>query len=463
MSMLRDIERLKRRGIVEHGGSTEYANWTALARLGRSLRRISFRHVGLLICCGVWDRAHDLFLALKISGATLLKIFSSQFAANCEAHTIMLSLVARQFQSKAIARGSLCIARSYITRAHPKPIPEYPIPEALQTILEDVQNRRLLRQRKAERLAKAATTADPANSSAAAAAAPDATAAAHTPTVKPARILNHPDETIELVVNLNLDPRKPGQALRGSVTLPHGTGKKGMNCVVFTNDQDAVAQALAAGAAHAGGEALVDEILAGTVAVDSIQAALATPDIMPLLTKKAARLLGPRGLMPNPKVGTLLPSIPELLAALDTQLAGKEVSYRTEKEGIIHVPVGKDNFGPEKLLDNIGAVMKTIFEAKPDSYGKGKKKKSSGKKGQAKTTKQPKYLLRASLSSTQGPGVRMDLRTVDPTSAFFLTVVDPLQANKKGSPTVVIGEQQPSPANEAMPEGHPSNATATFA
>jgi large subunit ribosomal protein L1 len=366
----------------------------------------------------------------------------------------MLSLVARHFQSRAATRGAGCIARAYVTRAHPKQIPEYPVPEALQTILEGVHKRRLLRQRKAERLAKAA--AAPANSSAA---APDAAAAAP-PTVQPARILNHPDETIELVVNLNLDPRKPGQALRGSVTLPHGTGKKGVNCVVFTNDEGAVAQALAAGAAHAGGESIVDDILAGTISVDSIQAALATPDIMPLLTKKAARLLGPRGLMPNPKVGTLLPTIPELLSALDTQLAGKEVSYRTEKEGIIHVPVGKDNFGPEKLLDNIGAVMKTIFDAKPDSYGKGKKKKSSAKKGQAKTTKQPKYLLRASLSSTQGPGVRMDLRTVDPTSAFFLTVVDPLQANKKGSPTAVIGEQHP---NEAMPERHLSNTSATFA
>jgi large subunit ribosomal protein L1 len=454
--MLRKIQRLKRRGIVEHGGSTEYANRNALARLRRSLRRISFRHVDRLICCGDWEWAQSLSPSIQFC----CTIGSQRFCRHnlspllSTSPQIMLSLAARQFQSKATARGALCVARSYVTRAHPKPIPEYPVPEALQTILEDVQKRRLLRQRKADRLAKPATAA-PTNS----ATAPEAAAAP--PTVKPARVLNHPDETIELVINLNLDPRKPGQALRGSVTLPHGTGKKGMNCVVFTNDEEAIAQALAAGAAHAGGESLVDDILAGTVSVDSIQAALATPDIMPLLTKKAARLLGPRGLMPNPKVGTLLPTIPELLAALDTQLAGKEVSYRTEKEGIIHVPVGKDSFGPEKLLDNIGAVMKTVFDAKPDSYGKGKKKKSSGKKGQSKTTKQPKYLLRASLSSTQGPGVRMDLRTVDPTSAFFLTVVDPLQANKKGSLTTMVGEQQHP--NEAMPESHLSKTAATFA
>lgn len=311
---------------------------------------------------------------------------------------------------------------TYVTRAHPKPIPEFPVPDALQTVLQDVERRRLLRMKKAERLLKKASPV---------AAATETTTTANS---KPPRVLKHPDETIELVVNLNLDPRKPGQALRGSLTLPHGTGKKpsgGGGIVVFTADEAAAAAALQQGASHAGGEALIDSIVAGEIAVGSIQAALATPDIMPMLTKKgAARLLGPRGLMPNAKVGTLLPTVPELLAAVDTQLAGKEVSYRTEKEGIVHVPVGKDSFGMDKLLDNIGAVMKTIFDAKPDNYGKGKKKKA-GKKGQAKSTKQPKYLLKAALSSTQGPGVRVDLRTVDPTSAFFLTGVDPLQANSK--------------------------------
>jgi large subunit ribosomal protein L1 len=211
--------------------------------------------------------------------------------------------------------------------------------------------------------------------------------------------------------------------------LPHGTGavKGSVQCVVFTNDADEAAAARQAGALHAGAETLIDQIVAGEVPVDSFQTALATPDVMSLLTKKAARLLGPRGLMPNVKVGTLLPTVPALLAAVRTQLAGKEVLYRTEKEGIVHVPVGKDSFGSEKLLDNIGAVMQIIFEAKPESYGKGKKK-TAGKKGQAKkSTKQPKYLLKAAVSSTQGPGIRVDVRTIDPTSAFLLTGIDPLR------------------------------------
>lgn len=318
----------------------------------------------------------------------------------------MLSLT-RNYATRGCGIVSFTVAKTYVTRAHPKPIPEFPAPDALQLILEDVQQRRRIRILKTDRLMKTATD------------------------TKPARKLNHPDETIELSLNLNLDPRKPGQALRGSVSLPHGTGKKGVNCVVFTNDVDAIAAALKAGALHAGGEALVDQIVAGEIPVDSFETALATPDMMPVITKKAARLLGPRGLMPNVKVGTLLQSVPELLTAVDTQLAGKEVLYRTEKEGIVHVPVGKDSFGVDKLLDNIGAVMKTIFDAKPENYGKGKKKKA-GKKGQAKSTKQPKYLLKAAISSTQGPGIRVDLRTVDPTSAFFLTGVDPLQASKKG-------------------------------
>lgn len=317
----------------------------------------------------------------------------------------MLSLTRSCLTRRSV--GLVLAQKTYVSRAHPKPIPEFPVPDALQSVLEDVERRRVLRQRKARRSIYWATAE------------------------KPARTLSHPSETIELVVNLNLDPRKPGQALRGSVSLPHGTGKKGMNCVVFTSDEEAAAASLAAGALHAGGEALVDRIVAGEIPLESFQAALATPEIMPALTKKAARLLGPRGLMPNVKVGTLLQTVPDLLAAVETQLAGKEVVFRTEKEGIVHVAVGKDSFGMDKLLDNIGAVMKTIFDAKPDSYGKGKTKKS-GKKGQAKSTKQPKYLLRAGLSSTQGPGIRVDLRTVDPTSAFFLTRVDALQASQKG-------------------------------
>lgn len=225
--------------------------------------------------------------------------------------------------------------------------------------------------------------------------------------------MEHPDETIELAVNLNLDPRKPGQALRGSISLPNGTGKKQMDCMVFTADPDLQEAALKAGAKYAGGEGLADEIVAGRVAVETIQRSLGIADIMPVISKKVARLLGPRGLMPNAKEGTLLQAGSELLEALETQLAGKQVPYRTEKEGIVHVPVGKSSFGKGKLLENIGEVMKTIFDVKPENYGKGKKKKATGKG--------TKYLLRASVSSTQGKGVRLDLRTMDPNSVFFLS------------------------------------------
>lgn len=312
--------------------------------------------------------------------------------------------------------------RSYVSRAHPKPIQDFPVTDAVKFVLNDVGVRRLKRKRKEYRLSKEA---------AAGAEESTKTNEASTPSKsKPPRKFGHPDETIELALNLNLDPRKPGQALRGSVSLPHGTGKKGVNCVVFTSDEATQEKAKAAGALHAGSEALIDSIVSGEVPVDSFQAALATQDILPVLTKKAARLLGPRGLMPNVKVGTLLKTPQELLAAIEPTIAGKEVSYRTEKQGIIHVAVGKDSFGEKKLLENIGAVMEEIFEAKPESYGKGKKK-SGGKKGQAKkSTKQAKYLLKAHLCSTQSPAIRVDIRTVDPNSAFFLTSADPAQANK---------------------------------
>jgi large subunit ribosomal protein L1 len=232
---------------------------------------------------------------------------------------------------------------------------------------------------------------------------------------------SHPDETIELSLNLNLDPRKPGQALRGSLSLPHGTGKTS-TAIVFTNDTALQEAALKAGALHAGGDSLVEQVLQGEVSVDSFDRALASSDMMPLLSKKVARLLGPRGLMPNAKVGTLVPA-DELLEALDTQLTGKELQFRTEKEGIVHVPVGMGSFGTKKLLENIGQVMKTIFESKPESFGKGKKKGASGKG--------TKYMLRASLSSTQGPGMRLDLRTVDPTSAFFLSSVETIKGDEE--------------------------------
>jgi large subunit ribosomal protein L1 len=218
------------------------------------------------------------------------------------------------------------------------------------------------------------------------------------------------DETVEVAVNLNLDPRKPGQALRGSLTLPNGTGKK-ISCVVFTANAELAQKCLEQGALHAGGEELVDKVLAGEIPVDSFQRTLATQEIMGAVSKQLARLLGPRGLMPSPKLSTVFKSPEELLTSLEQQ--AKNVTYRTESSGIVHVPVGKGSFSNEQLLENIQSVFQTLQEVKPDFYGKGKK--SSKKVG-----KNVKYFLKAHLSSSQGEGVKVDLRTVDPSSPFFM-------------------------------------------
>lgn len=285
--------------------------------------------------------------------------------------------------------------RPYVSRAHPEPIPEYPIPVAMESVLKETEDRKIKRNRRFKNAAKWKKI----------------------PYEQP----KHPNEMIELAVNLNVDPRKPGQSLRGSIILPNGSGKM-VKCVVFTDDEELKRVALDAGASHAGGEELVDQILSGEVSVDSFQRAMATKEIMPILTKKAARLLGPRGLMPNPKIGNLLPEAnaakEPMLQLLDTILAGKEISYRTDKEGIIHVPVGRASFGRDKLLENIGKVMQTIIDVKPENYGKGRK---GSKKAVGKGTK---YLLRASVCSTQGKSRRIDLRTLDPASPFFLTEVE---------------------------------------
>ena len=276
--------------------------------------------------------------------------------------------------------------RSYVSRAHPQVKPVFAVNEALDDLLQDIQKRQRRRQRKWERNAKS-------------------------PEELEGR--QHLDETVELAINLNLDPRKPGQALRGSISLPNGTGKT-FNCIVFTDDEDLVQAALDAGAKHSGGTALMDAVLSGEVAVDSLDRSLATANMMTTLSKKVARLLGPRGLMPNAKTGTLVQP-DELLSALETQVAGREVQYRTEREGVVHVAVGKASFGPDKLLENIGAVMKEIFAVRPEQYGKGKKKNVG---------KAARYLLKAFVSSTQGPSFGLDPRTVDPNSPFFLTSVE---------------------------------------
>lgn len=216
------------------------------------------------------------------------------------------------------------------------------------------------------------------------------------------------DETIEVAINLNLDPRRPGQALRGSLRLPHGTGKT-VHCLVFSSDADLIEKATAQG--HlAGSDDLVDRIKNGEVVLDQYARALATQDLMPPIQKGLARLLGPRGLMPNPKTNTIFESPSDLWTNLLEQ--SRTITFRTEANGILQFPVGKASFQSTQLLENLQAICQTVQEVKPDNYGKGKKKKSVGKN--------VKYWLKASLSSTQGKGVRMDMRTVDPTSPFFM-------------------------------------------
>lgn len=192
--------------------------------------------------------------------------------------------------------------------------------------------------------------------------------------------------------------------------MPHGSGKT-VKCVVFTSDKQAAQQALEQGALHAGGEEIVNQILDGSIPLD-FDRALATPDMQGILGQKLARMLGPRGLMPNAKVGTLVPSPDKIPRVLQQQLAG-QVQYRTDKTGIIHLGIGKGSFGLEKLLDNLKTTFYEIYEVKPESFGKGKKGKSSSSKNQ-------KYFLKAHLTSAQGKSVKLDLRTVDPTSVFFM-------------------------------------------
>lgn len=296
--------------------------------------------------------------------------------------------------------------RSYVSRAHPKPVPEIPVGQALEHVLEGVKERMEKRAAKWERnISKKAT--------------------ATTTIGGPYR---NQDETIEIAINLNVDPRRPGQALRGSIVLPHGTGKQSVKCLVFTNDEVLAKEAAAAGVSGAscgnegrstvtaGGETLLEQILAGEIAVDDYERALCTKDILQKLQKQLARLLGPRGLMPNAKTNTVFENAEsqDLLKTLREQ--SSTVTYRTDPNGILHFVVGKGSFTPQQLLDNMQAIFQTIQDAKPEQYGKGKKNK--GGKGMGKNVK---YWLRAHLTATQGKGsIRMDLRTVDPTSPFFM-------------------------------------------
>ncbi|CBS85821.1 50S ribosomal protein L1 [Azospirillum lipoferum] len=191
------------------------------------------------------------------------------------------------------------------------------------------------------------------------------------------------DETIEIAMNLGIDPRHADQMVRGVVNLPNGTGKT-VRVAVFARGAK-VDEALAAGADVVGGDDLAEQILAGNINFDRC---IASPDMMGVVGK-LGKVLGPRGLMPNPKLGTVTPDV---AGAVKAAKAGA-VEFRAEKTGIVHAGVGKVSFSEEALVQNIRAFVDAITRAKP-----------AGAKGQ--------YLLKVSLSSTMGPGLKLDLASV---------------------------------------------------
>jgi large subunit ribosomal protein L1 len=191
------------------------------------------------------------------------------------------------------------------------------------------------------------------------------------------------DETVEVALNLNLDVRKAEQNLRGTVMLPHGTGKS-LRVAVFAKGARAE-EAKAAGADIVGAEDLAEKVQAGQLDFDRC---IATPDMMALVGR-LGRVLGPRGLMPNPKLGTVTANVTEAVKAAK----GGQVEYRAEKAGVVQAGVGKVSFSEAALLENVRAFVGAISRAKP-----------TGIKGT--------FIKKVSLSSTMGPGVKLELQSI---------------------------------------------------
>jgi large subunit ribosomal protein L1 len=192
------------------------------------------------------------------------------------------------------------------------------------------------------------------------------------------------DETVEISVRLGVDPKHSDQMVRGTVVLPHGLGKSKRVLVIAGADKQR--EARDAGADETGGEELVDRILGGWA---DFEAVVATPDMMRAVGR-LGKVLGPRGLMPNPKTGTVTLDVAK---AVNEIKAGK-VEFRVDKAGVVHAPVGRISFAPERLIANAHALMDSIVKAKP-SAAKGK------------------YLKSVTMSSTMGPGVPIDTSHVD--------------------------------------------------
>jgi large subunit ribosomal protein L1 len=198
------------------------------------------------------------------------------------------------------------------------------------------------------------------------------------------------DATVEVAMRLGVDPRKADQMVRGTVNLPHGTGKTARVIVFATGDR--AAEAEAAGADAVGSEDLIERIQGGWLDFD---AAIATPDQMSKVGK-IARILGPRGLMPNPKTGTVTPDVTKAV----NDIKGGKINFRVDKQANLHLVIGKASFDTEKLVENYAAALEEINRAKPSS--------SKGK-----------FLKKVTFSTTMGPGI-----TVDPNRSRNFLVED---------------------------------------
>lgn len=188
------------------------------------------------------------------------------------------------------------------------------------------------------------------------------------------------DETLEIAIRLGIDVTKADNNIRGMLSLPNGTGKS-VRVAVFT--ENAADEAKQAGADVVGGAELIDSVAAGNINFDRV---IATPDMMPKMSK-IARVLGPKGLMPNPKLGTVTNNVAD---AVKTAKAG-QIEYRAEKKGIIHAGIGKMSFATDKLVENAVALIDQLKKVKPASS-----------KGQ--------YILGVSVATTQGPGLKVDAK-----------------------------------------------------
>lgn len=189
------------------------------------------------------------------------------------------------------------------------------------------------------------------------------------------------DETVEAHFRLGVDPRKSDQNVRGTVALPHGTGRT-VRVLAFAQGEQA-AEAEAAGADFVGAEELIERVAGGWFDYDAV---VATPQMMAAVGSKLGRILGPRGLLPNPRAGTVGPNVGQIVKALK---AG-QIEFRSDKTGVVHAPIGKASFSADQLAENLAALRTAVEAAKPDA---------------ARGT----YLRTLYLTSTMGPSVRVDL------------------------------------------------------